>query len=271
MTGRRMSSQSSGNFASLLANQEKATMPIKARVMRTETPTLKERIRSDIETKIFSGKWPPGHRIPNEHSLAKTYGCSRMTVNQVLSELARKSFIERKRKAGSFVGRPVVQSAVLRIPEIKAEVEALGFTYRYELIFMRSRKATVLDRNLMQLKPKDSLIEFRCRHWANQQPFAYEHRYLNLSAVPEALEQDFEVTPPGSWLLHHVPWTQAEHCISALDSDADVARSLKITKGTACLVVQRRTWRAGDMITHVRSFFPGSLYQLNAHFTPVRG
>jgi GntR family transcriptional regulator, histidine utilization repressor len=254
-----------------MANCEKVTMPTRKHVTRNETPTLKERIRSEIETKIFSGKWPPGYRIPNEHSLAKAYGCSRMTVNQVLSELAGKSFIERRRKAGSFVGRPVVQSAVLRIPEIKSEVEALGLIYRYELLYMRSRKATARDRNLMQLGPNGRLVEFRCRHWANEQPFAYEHRFLNLSAVPEALEQDFETIPPGSWLLHHVPWTEAEHCISAMDSEPDVARSLRIGRGTACLVVLRRTWRAGDMITHVRSFFPGNHYQLSAHFTPTRG
>jgi len=240
---------------------------VKSRSKQAST-TLKERIRSDIETKIFSGKWSPGHRIPSEHELAEIYACSRMTVNKVLSDLAAKGVIDRKRKTGSFVGRPVVQSAVLRIPEIRAEIEALGYVYRYELLKADIRKATKSDRDLMQLSSRDRVIEFHCRHWANLRPFAYEHRLLNLAAVPEALKQNFDAMPPGSWLLNHVPWTQAEHSISAMHADAEVARALQVEKGAACLVVQRRTWRAGDMITHVRTVFPGGLYQLNAHFTP---
>jgi len=199
--------------------------------------TLKERIRSDIETKIFSGRWPPGHRVPNEHELVDKYGCSRMTVNNVLSELAAKGIIERRRRAGTFVAKPRVQSAVLRIPDIKAEVEELGYSYRYELLSLRRRPTTKVDRELMQLSPKHIITEFRCLHWANQQPFAYEHRFLNVTAVPKAREQSF-------------------------------AQSLRVPKGAACLVVQRRTWRGGEMITHVRTTFQAALYRLNAHFTP---
>lgn len=231
--------------------------------------TLKDRIRSDIESRIFSGRWPPGYRVPNEHELTARYACSRMTVNKVLSDLAARGIIERRRKAGSFVAKPTVQSAVLRIPDIKAEVEGLGYRYRYELLLLKRRHATRADQELMQLGPKHDVIEFRCRHWANQQPFAYEHRFLNVTAVPQALAQDFAVEPPGTWLRNHVPWSEAEHSIFAEDADAEATQALRVAKGAACLVVQRRTWRGGEMITHVRTVFQGALYRLNAHFTPT--
>ena len=51
--------------------------------------TLHQRILSDIESRIVSGDWPPGHRIPFELALAEQYDCSRMTVNKVLTQLAR--------------------------------------------------------------------------------------------------------------------------------------------------------------------------------------
>lgn len=244
-------------------------MPLKTRAKRAASTTLKIRIRSDIETKIFSGRWPPGHRISNEHELAEKYACSRMTVNNVLSDLAAKGIIERRRKAGTFVAKPTVQSAVLRIPDIKAEVESLGYLYRYELLFQRSRHATKADQELMQLGPKHNVMEFRCLHWANQQPFAYEHRFLNGTAVPQALKHNFDADPPGTWLRNHVPWTEADHCISAENADAEVEQSLHMAKSAACLVVRRRTWRGGEMITHVRTVFHGALYRLNAHFTPT--
>ena len=43
-----------------------------------EKPTLYKQIRSDIERRILTGEWPPGHRIPFEHQLMTRYGCSTM-------------------------------------------------------------------------------------------------------------------------------------------------------------------------------------------------
>ncbi|MBW8787882.1 MAG: GntR family transcriptional regulator, partial [Rhizobium leguminosarum] len=47
---------------------------------QSRDPTLHQRILSDIEGRIVSGDWPPGHRIPFEVDLATQYDCSRMTV-----------------------------------------------------------------------------------------------------------------------------------------------------------------------------------------------
>ena len=81
-------------------------------------PSLYKQIRLDIERRILTGEWPPGHRIPFEHQLMTRYGCSRMTVNKALSELAQADLIERRRRAGSFVRRPQHLSAVLQVLEV---------------------------------------------------------------------------------------------------------------------------------------------------------
>ena len=60
-----------------------------------EGSTFHQRILGDIEGKIVSGEWPIGHRIPFEIDLAREYGVSRMTVNKVLTQLARAGLIER--------------------------------------------------------------------------------------------------------------------------------------------------------------------------------
>jgi len=102
--------------------------------------TLNHRIRSDIEGRIRSGEWPPGHRIPFEHELMAQYACSRMTVNKVLAMLADAGMIERRRRAGSFVARPHphMEQVALEIPDIPVEVAARGHAYRFELIERRA-------------------------------------------------------------------------------------------------------------------------------------
>ena len=53
--------------------------------------------------KIRSGTYPPGTRIPSEHSLAKDYGIGRPTARQATDLLARKGVLIRKRGSGTFV------------------------------------------------------------------------------------------------------------------------------------------------------------------------
>ncbi|MBW0003790.1 MAG: histidine utilization repressor [Hyphomicrobiales bacterium] len=230
--------------------------------------TLHHRIRADIEGKILSGEWAPGHRVPFEHELMAGYACSRMTVNKVLSGLAAEGLIERRRRAGSFVRRPQFQSAVLQIHDIKAEVSGRSQTYGYELLSQRRRKANAADRELLSVGPRTGILALRCRHLADGRPFAVEERLINLAAIPTKEMMDFASEPPGTWLLRHVPWTEAEHHISAMEADAATALGLKIAERSACLVVRRRTWRSGETVTVVRLIFPGSSYYLVARFTP---
>lgn len=229
--------------------------------------SLHQRIRADISERILSGAWPPGHRVPAEHELMAEYGCSRMTVNKALAPLAESGLIVRRRRAGSFVARPKIHSAVLDIPDIQAEVTGRGEAYGYELLSRTVRDAGADDARVLDLPPRSRVVALTCLHRAAGQPFALEERLISLAAVPEAESVDFAVVPPGTWLLGHVPWTEAEHRISAA-SAGKAARTLGIDPEAACLVLERLTWRGEAGITHVRMMFPGEAYALTARFSP---
>lgn len=231
-----------------------------------DKPTLYKQIRLDIERRILTGEWPPGHRIPFEHQLMSRYGCSRMTVSKALSELAQGDLIERRRRAGTFVRRPKFLSAVLQIADIRAEITALGRSYGYELIKCSRRVANAADRARLRVRKTGKVIAIACRHSADDVPFAVEDRLIDLDAVPEAAMADFATEPPGSWLLHHVPWTEAEHAISAIVADDQAAAALDMPIGAPCLVVERHTWRSARTLTAVRLIYPGESHKLIARF-----
>jgi GntR family histidine utilization transcriptional repressor len=235
-------------------------------LQHADKPTLYKQIRLDIERRILTGEWPPGHRIPFEHELMARYGCSRMTVSKALSELTQADLIERRRRAGTFVRRPKFLSAVLTIPDIRAEIGALGRSYSYELIKCSRRAANAADRARLGVPKTGKVIAIACRHSADDVPFAIEDRLIDLDAVPEAGAADFATEPPGSWLLHHVPWTEAEHAISAIVADEQVAAALDIAIGAPCLVIDRHTWRSARTITSVRLLYPGESHKLVARF-----
>ncbi|NKF22317.1 UTRA domain-containing protein [Solimonas sp. C16B3] len=218
----------------------------------------------------MSGRWQPEQRIPVEHELMLQYRCSRMTVNKVLTQLAREGIIERRRKVGSFVKRPHSTSAVLSIADIKAEVEALKQPYRFEILARQKRRATRADRTLMGTEESMSVLELICRHFAGNLPFCDEHRLINLHAVPTVASVDFADISPGAWLLRQVPWAVAEHRIRASGAAADVAARLKVKAGSPCLVVERTTRSMSAVpITFVRLSYPGTLHELVASFKAI--
>lgn len=228
--------------------------------------TIEARIRGQIEARIRSGEWAPGTRIPFEHELVAEHGCARATVNKALSRLAREGLIERRRRAGSFVARPHIRSAVIGVPDIGTLVGARGEPYRWQLV----------ERSLDRDAPDPAIARAAGRwlrlaglHHAAASPFGWEQRWIDLLTVPQAGAVDFAEEAPGTWLLGHVPWSDARHRISAVAALPSAARRLAIATGTPCLQVERWTWRQGAPVTYVRQLFPGDRYDLVEDFAPA--
>lgn len=222
--------------------------------------TIEARIRREIEDRIRSGEWKPGHRIPFEHELVARYDCARGTVSKALGSLAKAGLIERRRKAGSFVAHPQVHSAVLDVPDLAQVMAARGEDYHWALTARR----IVADAPDF---PSPALY-LDGVHCGGGEPFAIEARWINLAVVAAAEEEPFTDLAPGTWLLEHVPWTTARHRISAVEASREEANRLGVRVRTACLAVERTTWRNQEMVTRVRQLFRGDRFDMTAEFQP---
>ena len=97
------------------------------------------------------------------------------------------------------------RSALLEIPEIRAEVESLGLPYRFEILQRRRRSPKRGDATALEGLGAGPVLELLCRHWAGERPFCLEERLINLAETPEAEAEAFEVLSPGAWLLSRAP------------------------------------------------------------------
>jgi len=231
-----------------------------------DNPTLHQRILNDIEGRIFSGEWPPGYHLPFEVDLAAQYGCSRMTVNKVMAQLAQSGLIERRRKSGTFVAFRRSESAVLGIRDVRSEVESLGLAYEYRLLSRIARISSHSDMHRLGLAAPAEIVWVHCLHLSGGHAFCVEDRVIDAGVVPSALDHDFAFDPPGPWLVGAVPWSIAEHRIYAVSAGSAESAQLNITLGSACLVVERQTWVGGVSVTHVRLTYPGDRHRLVAQF-----
>jgi GntR family transcriptional regulator len=77
---------------------------MQVKMLNTQSPIPLYRQLADLlTTRIRSGEYTPGNRIPSEHQLAATFSIGRPTARQAIDLLVRKGLLIRRRGAGTFV------------------------------------------------------------------------------------------------------------------------------------------------------------------------
>jgi GntR family histidine utilization transcriptional repressor len=212
-------------------------------------------VKEDIRGRILNGDWKPGELIPNEVNLAAEFGCARATVNRAVRELAEDGLVERKRKSGTRVRISPLRQARFNIPIVRKEIEALGANYRYTLIDRAVATAPEWLRERLKLTGAAKVIHLTCLHFKDGAPYQYEDRWINLDALPQAIETSFETLGPNEWLIETVPFSDAEISFSATPATEVLANHLHCTAGDALFLVERSTWWDQKAITFVKLYY----------------
>ena len=228
-----------------------------------------QQIRRVLARPILSGEWPPGTRIPTELTLTKRFRTSRMTVGKAIESLAKEGFVERKRKTGTVVADRAQERPIFEIWDVADLVAQAGGAYSYKLLECMKLKQDPERRELLGVSRRTPTLWMLCLHLSDGKPFQLEERLVNIEAAPGITCRPLETMGPGLWLLGNVPWTDAEHKISAREAPADVAAHLGLKVGAACLVVDRRTWNQGTPVTYARLWHHGTGHSLVGHFEPA--
>lgn len=212
-------------------------------------------IRREMERRIASRIWQPGATIPGEEDLAREFGSARATVNRALQELARAGVVERKRKSGTRVSLYPVREARFVIPLVRQEIEAEGAAYRYALVSRDVERAPDLVRARLALDDGE-MLHLRCLHLADDAPWQFEDRWINLAAAPQARDADFAEMGPNEWLVMNAPFSRADFSFRAARANAEEARLLGLAEGEAVFVAERMTFLGEEPVTLVRMVHP---------------
>ena len=210
-----------------------------------------EAIRDDVRARIAAREWVPGGLIPGEQALAVSYGVARATVNRALRELAETGLVERRRKAGTRVAQGAARRAILSIPVIREQIEALGKAHSFQILTLAEETPPEVVLDAMGLAADRTLLHIVTLHRADGRPHALETRWLNLAAVPGPLPDLMRITV-NEWLLQTVPYATGEIVFAAEPAGADEARHLDCAPGAALFVTERVTRTDAGPVTWVR-------------------
>ena len=227
-------------------------------------PSGWQEIHDEALRRIQSRDWQPGALIPNEAALAAEFGCARATVNRALQALADAGWLERRRKAGTRVALSPQRRAQLAIPLIRQEIENSGQSFSHAIVDRTLKTMPPHLRAALSLNAPTRASHVRTLYLADARAFAFEDRWVNLSAVPTFHDAPLNDLSPNEWLVRNAPFAHGTLDYSAAPASPIEATHLNCPPGTPLMILERRTFGPDAPVTFMRlSYAPGHHLRLN--------
>ncbi len=223
---------------------------------------LYRKVKRHILERIAARALVEGAQVPSENELTRELGVSRMTAHRALRELTAEGVLRRVQGAGSFVAAAKPESALFDVRNIAEEIAARGGRYSVDVLLLAANWATAEVAIAFAVKPGARLFHSLLLHRENDMPVQIEDRHVSPSFAPNYLKQDFSRATPNQYLMALRAPDIVEHAVEALLPDRRQQKLLAIPADEPCLVLTRRIWCQGQIVSRARLVHPGSRYRL---------
>lgn len=228
-------------------------------------------VKQMVLDRIYSGEWPPHHRVPSENELVAELKVSRMTANRALRELASEGALVRIQGVGSFVAERKGYSALFEVRNIADEIAERGHVHAANVVLLDEEKASPEIADQLRLEIGSRVFRSIIVHSENDMPVQIEERFVNPASAPRYLEQDFTKSTPNAYLSQEAPLEVAEHMVEATLPQPWECKLLLVLHSEPCLMIRRRTWSGEVVVSVARLVYPGSRYRLESRTTKANG
>ena len=235
-------------------------------ISKTAPEPIYRQIKQLIQQRIGSGEWPAGQKLPSENELVAALAVSRMTINRALRELTQEGLVQRVHGLGSFVAETPRHASLIELQDIALEIEQAGMRHRARVLEQQTLKVTEEIASRFETGDLGGVHYVRLVHFQDDTPIQLEARYVNPTAMPKFIEQDFTRITPTAYLLEQFKPDEMEHRVSAVMPDLPTRELLALQAGEPCLQLVRRTWRQQQVVTWVTLTYPGDRYELGARY-----
>jgi len=223
---------------------------------------LYQQVKDHILDRIARGALGEGDPVPSENELTRDLRVSRMTANRALRELTVEGILRRVQGIGTFVAAAKPQSELLEIRNIAQEIAGRGHAHSAIVHLVRRERADEAAAHALSLAKNAAVFHSIIVHCENGTPVQVEDRHVNPAFAPNYLRQNFTKTTPYEYLTALGPLDAAEHIIEAVLPDPQLQRLLQIRANEPCLLLTRRTWSNGIVVSRARLTHPGARYRL---------
>ena len=151
---------------------------------------------------------------------------------------------------------------MFQIRSIRTEIEARNRVHGCRVLSLTEGRANAGLARAAGFSEGERIFTLSAVHTEDGRPVQSEMRHVSAGLAPGFIAQDFSRITASDYLLEHVPYTEAEHGVTAIAADAGTAQILDIKVSAPCLCLTRRTWRDARLVTFVELVHPGDRFRL---------
>jgi GntR family transcriptional regulator len=225
-------------------------------------------LKEILREKIRSGEWKPGDIIPSERELSETYGISRMTTRQAITDLVNEGVFYREQGKGTFVTRHKITQQLMRLTGFTEDISARGQHPSTKVLSAQMLPATESIAEKLHVDIGQPVFCIQRLRLADGEPLAIELSHIHFKGCEKLLEDDLEHNSLYKLLesKYGVPLMEAEQELEAGLAGAEEAQLLKIPIGSAVLYTRRVTFTDRyQPIEYAKSVYCGNKYIFYTH------
>lgn len=219
-------------------------------------PLYKE-VRRKILAGLANGDWQPGDQLPTEVELAQRFGVAISTVRAGIRDLTAAGILIRRQGKGTFVARHDVERQQFRFSHVHDNSGQKLVTRRHITSIVRE-VADNRTREILQLGSGTSTEVHRISAtlYVADKAVAVMSIILPANRFPTVDSKDLEQSSENLYAVYQrrygVTVVRMEERISAIASNAAIARKLGLRKGDPILSVERVAFSFNDLPVEIR-------------------
>lgn len=220
-------------------------------------------LKEILREKIRAGEWKPGDHIPSERELGETYGISRMTARQAITDLVNEGVFYREQGKGTFVSSRKITQQLIRLTGFTEDIRARGQRPSTKVLSAKMAPADETTAERLRIEVGQLLFRLQRLRLADDEPLAIELSQISFRGCERLLDEDLEHNSLYRLLedKYSVPLMEAEQEIEAGLAGNEDAQILKIPVGSSVLYTRRTTYTDRNQpLEYAKAVYCGNKY-----------
>jgi GntR family transcriptional regulator len=199
-------------------------------------------VNAEIRSRIESGTWRPGDRLPPEPELAASFGVSRATLREALRLLAEDGWLSRTRGAGTYVThRPRLRNNLDVNFGVSELIESMGLRPGTENLRIYDASATGAEGERLGVPPGSRVVVIERVRTADDVPVIFSRDVIPVAALAGRDDVLKKLGQGGLYSLLRdelgIVIAQGVASIRPMKADRWLAGQLRVPSGTLLLQI----------------------------------
>ncbi|MGB4408097.1 MAG: GntR family transcriptional regulator [Sphaerochaeta sp.] len=228
-------------------------------------------ILTQLQTKIISGEWSEGFKMPTEMELCAQYGVSRVTIRRALEDLVAHGYITRTRGRGSFVlfNRELVDLTFSHTPDRMTRG-------RYKILLKEKLFATTVDKQQMDVddsQANNQILHVKSLHFVGDKPTVLSDYYIATRFAEPLIQMDAYCEKSVFEILSNHYGQKCSFAggkVAAINPNEEICSHLQLEPRSANLWCRGMcVLEDGTVVGRCTKIFNGLIYEFSEESFPI--